>query len=219
MSFTALDSFGNAVTSYTGPVTFSSTDAKAVFGTPSSFTNGVASDSVTLETVGTQTVKVKDSTTLSISGTSNIVTVSAAAASQVVVGNAPSTLAAGGAETVSITVEDAFGNVISSDNDKVTLSDSLGGTSNVTATLSSGLGNATLTLTAAGADTITVKDNGPAATLTGTSSTVTVNAGSATHLLVSASPTSVSAGQTTSVSITAEDQFGNLATGLPTASA
>ena len=135
ISFTAEDAYGN-VDQHGGPVTFSSTDAKALFGSPS-FNLGVGTASVTLETAGTQTVKVKDSTTLSISGTSNIVTVSAATASQLLVNPATSSITAGGSEVVSLTAEDTFGNV-AADSDKVTLSDALGGTPNVTATLSSG---------------------------------------------------------------------------------
>ena len=35
LKYTAEDAYGNTITSYTGPVTFSSTDGKAVYGTPS----------------------------------------------------------------------------------------------------------------------------------------------------------------------------------------
>ena len=124
MSFTALDSYGNTATSYGGPVTLSSTDTQAVFGS-ASVSLGIGSASVTLETVGTQSIKVKDSTTLSISGTSNLVTVTAGAASKLLVSASPTNLSAGQATSEKITAEDAYGNIVPGFSDTLTLSSSL----------------------------------------------------------------------------------------------
>src|SRR5439155_9314416 len=68
------------------------------------FTNGV-----TLKTAGTRTVTATDTVTSSITGTSANITVSAAAASRLVV-TAPTSVTAGTAISVTVTAQDQFGN-------------------------------------------------------------------------------------------------------------
>jgi len=59
-SATAQDSYGNLATTYSGPVTLSSTDPSATFPTSGAFSNGVATFGVAFQTVGGQTVVVTD---------------------------------------------------------------------------------------------------------------------------------------------------------------
>jgi hypothetical protein len=72
---TALDAFGNRAATYTGTVHFTSTDGQAVLPANSSLTNGTATFSATLKTIGGQTINATDTVTASITGTSNVIMV------------------------------------------------------------------------------------------------------------------------------------------------
>ncbi len=74
----ALDAFNNTATSYSGTVSFKSTDLNAILPKPLLFTNGVQSTTLTLETTGTQTFTVTDTVTASLTKTSGPITVTAA---------------------------------------------------------------------------------------------------------------------------------------------
>lgn len=68
---TALDATGNTVTSYSGTVQFTSSDAQATFQTNNqTLTNGAGTFSVTLKTSGTQTITATDTQKKSITGAS-----------------------------------------------------------------------------------------------------------------------------------------------------
>jgi hypothetical protein len=73
----ALDASNNIVTSYSGTVHFTSTDAQAVLPANSTLTNGTEIFSATLNTAGAQTITATDTVTASITGTSNAITASA----------------------------------------------------------------------------------------------------------------------------------------------
>ena len=75
------------------------------------------------------------------------------------------------------------------------------------ATLAAGVGVFSAILTTAGTQTITATDTANSS-LTGTSGSITVSAAAANHFVISA-PSSVSAGTPFSVTIIAEDSFGN----------
>ena len=82
---TATDAFGNTATGYRGTVSFSSSDAAATLPADHGFTAGdagVTSADLTFETAGDQNLTITDTTTASISGTSDPVSVSAAAATE-----------------------------------------------------------------------------------------------------------------------------------------
>src|SRR6516162_6962623 len=68
--------------------------------------------SATLKTAGTQSITVTDTTTASLTGTDGGITVNPAAASQFVI-RAPSSVTAGVPFSLTITVKDAYGNVVS----------------------------------------------------------------------------------------------------------
>jgi plastocyanin len=111
----AVDSNGNALSSYVGTVTFASSDPfPAVL--PASYTFTLAdqgthifSSGGTVFTAGQQTLTVQDTGTGSISGTASL-TVGAAPANHLVI-TAPTTAVSGTAFDVAVTALDAYGNV------------------------------------------------------------------------------------------------------------
>jgi len=114
VTITALDA-GNALAiGYSGTVVITSTDAGAALPANFKLTNGVGTCSVTLKTVGTQTITATDSVTGSITGVSGNITVNLAAAAKLVWTVQPATTAHTSTITPSpaVSVEDAFGNVI-----------------------------------------------------------------------------------------------------------
>src|SRR5580704_1293827 len=74
---TALDSWNNTATSYSGVVQFASTDGQAVLPANSTVATGSASFSATLKTVGSQSITAIDTTTVSVRGTSGAINVMA----------------------------------------------------------------------------------------------------------------------------------------------
>ncbi len=161
-SFTvkARDAYGNVVTGYTGTVTFSSSDVQA--GLPASYTftaadAGVHTFSATLRTVDTQSISVSDASA-GIGGSETGITVNAGAAARLSIA-APATVTQGVGFKFTVTVVDAYGNVVKGFLDKVHLSstDSKGGTQDYTFSKNdngvhvfsytfNALGNQTLTL-------------------------------------------------------------------------
>ena len=77
----ALDANGNTVPSYAGTIHFTSSDGSAVLPANATLTNGTGSFSVTLKTVGSQTITATDTTTSSITGTATVNVTAAAPAS------------------------------------------------------------------------------------------------------------------------------------------
>jgi flagellin-like protein len=201
VTVTATYPSGSPDTTYTGTVHFTSTDPQAVLPADYTFTAADAGvhaftvpNGVTLGTAGTQSVTVTDTST-KITG-SETVSVSHGAAASVSVSPSTDTVTAGATVPYTATAKDAYGN-----------------TWDATSTAGwSGGGawtGATLTTQAAGTFTIT-------ATLPTASGTaqLTVNPGSAYSFKVSGFPSPVTAGATgNSVTVTAEDQEGNVATG------
>jgi hypothetical protein len=95
-------------------VRFSSSDGQAVLSANYTFTaadQGTHTFSATLKTAGAQSITVTDTTAAGLTGTDGGVTVNAAAASRFVI-SAPSSVTSGVAFSLTITVEDAFGNVV-----------------------------------------------------------------------------------------------------------
>jgi hypothetical protein len=108
------DPYGNRASGYTGSVHFTCSDGKASLPANYTFTAadaGVHTFSATLKTAGTQSISVTDTTTPSITGTDGGITVNAAAASQFIL-SAPSSVTAGAPFSLTVTVEDAYGNVV-----------------------------------------------------------------------------------------------------------
>ena len=205
VTVTATDGFGNTATGYGGTVHFSSTDAQAVLPSDSTLTNGSNTFDVGLKTVASQTITATDTTTGSIAG-STTVAVTAGATTHFSVSAPPST-AAGTAASVTVTALDAFGNTapayagtvhIATGDPQATMP---GDT-----TLTGGTGTFALTLKTAGAQTITATDVSDGS-ITG-HTTLAVDPAPVSKFSV-ATVTPVSAGASFSVTVTAQDQFGN----------
>ena len=211
ITVTALDADGNVATGYAGTVKFTSTDGKAVLPASSKLINGTGNFNATLETAGTQTITATDTVTSSITGISNNITVNAAPAAKFVVA-APSPVTAGVAANVTVTAQDAYGNVATSYAGTVhfTSSDgsaSLPGNSGLT----NGTGTFSATLVTAGTRTITATDTATSS-IAGTSNNITVTPAAAAHFSVTAPATELSGAQF-NFTVTAQDAFNNTATG------
>jgi uncharacterized repeat protein (TIGR02059 family) len=206
------DAYGNPTTNYTGTVSLTSSDGQAVLPAPHAYTGADAGThvfSVTLKTAGPQTVSASDG---SISGVSGSVGVSPAAASSLALTGAPGSATAGAGFSVTVTATDPYGNVATGyTGTAVFLS------SDPQAALPSGYafgaGDAgthvfPVTLKTAGSQTVSVSD-GP---LNATSGAITVGPAAAASFTVDA-PASATAGDVSSVTVTAKDAYGNVATG------
>src|SRR5205085_2935732 len=96
LNVVALDQFNNTATGYGGTVQFTSTDARAALPSNSPLSNGFGSFTATLKTAGVQTLSATDITTSSVTGISNAITVSPAAATHFTV-SAPASAIVGNA--------------------------------------------------------------------------------------------------------------------------
>jgi hypothetical protein len=216
---TAQDAFGNTATGYIGTASFTSSDAQAVL--PASYTfvagdSGVHTFSATLKTTGTQSITATDTTTSTIKGTQSSITVNAAAATSLTVSGYASPTVAGVAHNFTVTARDAFGNVAGG----------YTGTVNFTSTDSKPVLPANYTFVAAdagshtfsatfktaGAQSVTATDT-VAGAIKGTQSGITVNPAAASRLVVANFPGTTTAGVSQSFKVTAQDAFGNTATG------
>jgi hypothetical protein len=105
---------GSIDTSYTGTVHFTSSDPQAALPANYTFTaadNGTHTFIVSLKTAGTQSITATDTTTGSLTATDGGITASPAAASKFIIA-APSSVSASVAFSLTLTVEDAYGNVV-----------------------------------------------------------------------------------------------------------
>jgi uncharacterized repeat protein (TIGR03803 family) len=210
--------YGTVVVTDSSDVTLSiASGPGAIGGTDTvAAVDGVATfDNVKLDTVGTYTLTASDGDLTT--ATSNSLTVSPAAASQLAYAVQPSNVAAGITDSPSIVldVEDAYGNLITTDNSNVTLSIGSGPGSvygTLTVAASDGVATfSTVNFRVAGSYTLTASDGSltPA-----TSNSFTVTPAPASHLIFATQPSNVIAGAANSPSIVldVEDQFGNLVT-------
>jgi hypothetical protein len=111
---TPFDPYGNIATSYTGTVHFSSSDAKAALPANYTFTAadvGTHTFGAALKTAGSQWITATDINNSAFTNTESGIVVSAAAASQFII-TAPSSVSAGAAFSMTVKVEDAYGNVV-----------------------------------------------------------------------------------------------------------
>src|SRR5205823_8000563 len=111
---TALSPNGGTDTAYTGTVHFTSSDGQA--GLPAAYTftaadAGVHSFTVTLKTAGFQSITATDTANPAIIGTEENITVQAATAKSLKVTGFPTTVTAGSANNLLVTVTDPYGNV------------------------------------------------------------------------------------------------------------
>jgi len=111
---TLRDLYGNIASGYTGTVHFTSSDAKAALPGNYTFTAADAGQhtfSATLKTAGTQSLTATDTTSGNLASTDAGITVNPAAASKFIF-TAPASVTAGASFSLTLTVEDAYGNVV-----------------------------------------------------------------------------------------------------------
>jgi probable HAF family extracellular repeat protein len=204
ITVTALDAANNTVTTYSGTVHFTSSDAHAVLPGASVLTDGIGTFSVTLMTPGTQTVTATD--TASNSGTSNSITVTAPATHFAVTG--PSNATTGIAFNFAVTALDASNDTVTTYSGTVHFTSSDGQASLPTnSALTSGTGTFSATLKTLGSQTIAATDT-MSASITGTSSLISVGSAAPTHYSVQA-PSRVGPGNAFNFSVTALDAANN----------
>ena len=144
-------------------------------------------------------------------GVSSAFTVNATAATHLAV-IAPATVTAGNAFSVTVNALDQFDNVATSYAGTVHFTSTDGAAVlPADSTLPSGTGTFSVTLKTTGSRTITATDTNDN-TIAGTSNSITVNAAAATHFSIAA-PATRTAGVAFNFTITALDQFNNIATG------
>jgi RHS repeat-associated protein len=209
ITVTAVGPNGQPDTSYVGTIHFTSSDPRAVL--PADYTfqpgdNGTKTFPIVLKTAGPQTVTATDITALAATGTSSVVTVSAAAQSGFQVTGLPSPDVSGVPHSFTVTAVDAFGNRITSYLGTVQFSLAGGqGTLPPPYTFTAadkGAHTFTATLRLPGSSqALTVTDTAHSG-LTGTQSSITV-VSPATHLAISVAPQSTTAGQQLTVIVTA----------------
>jgi fibronectin type 3 domain-containing protein len=110
----AEDTFGNVTPGYTGTVELSSTDKKTLLPGDYIFTSadeGVHVFSATFETVGSQALFVNDTFATGIRGFQQNIKVSPAATAMLLVSGLPTSISAGNSQSITVTAEDAFGNL------------------------------------------------------------------------------------------------------------
>ena len=215
VTVTLTDSFGNVVTGYTGTVHFTSTDGQA--GLPADYTftaadQGTHTFQVTFKTAGSQSLNVADNANGALKGSANVTV--ATSAQQIIFSGMGQTATAGSAQSVTVTVTDNFGNVITG----------YVGTVHFTSTDGQAVLPADYTFTAAdqGKHTfqVTFKTTGSqslATTDTATSSlkaTANVSVSTSAQVVVlTGLGQTATAGSPQSVTVTLTDSFGNIATG------
>jgi Ca2+-binding RTX toxin-like protein len=171
VSITAVDRFGNTVSGYNGPVTVASSDGQTISGLPSTInlSNGSAQVTATLDTANAVTLTASLG---SVQGSSGEIKVSPAAAASFTV-SAPSTAGAGAGFNVTLTANDAFGNVVSNYNGPVTLTSSDGqAVTVIPATLAWNNGTASATVTLANPNPNPITLTATAGSVSGSSSLV-----------------------------------------------
>jgi hypothetical protein len=215
VTVTAKDQFGNIATGYTGTVHFTSSDPQASLPTDYTFVAadmGVHSFSVTLKTAGTQAITATDTVTNTITGTQSGITVTAAAATTLIVSGFPSPVTAGTPGTVTVTAKDQFGNIATGYNGTIhfTSSDPQAGlpTDYTFTAGDNGVHSFSVTLKTAGTQAITATDT-VTNTITGTQAGITVNPAAASSFMVAGFPSPVTAGTAGTVTVTAKDPYGN----------
>ena len=171
---TAMDVSNNVVTTYTGPVRFTSSDAQATLPGAASLMNGTGSFSAILKTTGGETITAIDTGNPLLMGASNTISVNAAAATHFSLSGQNSAIV-GAPYSVTVDAFDAFGNVATGYNGTIHFTSSdpqaiLPGNS----TLTNGSGTFSVTLKTAASETITATDT-VTSSITGTSSPIIVS--------------------------------------------
>jgi subtilisin family serine protease len=219
ITVTALDPYGNVATGYVGTLAFSSSDGRAVLPAHYTFTAadaGTHTFPVTLETAGTQSITATDTVNANLTAGENSITVQAAQATRLAVTGFPTPDTAGTSVGVTVTAYDAFGNVATGYAGTLALSSSDAAAvlppDHTFTVANAGTYSFLVTLETAGTQSITATDT-TTPSLTGAESNIIVNPAAASTLSIAGFPTTDTAGNAHTVSVTAFDAYGNVATG------
>jgi alpha-tubulin suppressor-like RCC1 family protein/subtilisin family serine protease len=115
------DAYGNTATGYTGTIHFASSDPAAVLPANYTFTASdmgvhtfscATNPAPALKTAGTQSITITDTVMATIKGSQTGIVVTAAAAATLVVSGIASPYRAGTAHSVTVSVRDAYGNIV-----------------------------------------------------------------------------------------------------------
>jgi hypothetical protein len=219
-SFTvmALNSDGTTNTSYAGTVHLTSSDPQAVLPADYTFTTsdaGVHTFSATLKTAGTQWITATDTVASGINSTEGGIAVNAAAAASLALSNFPTSTTAGQAGNFTVTARDPYGNIATGYLGTLHFTSSDGNATlpaNYAFTASdAGTHTFSATLTKAGTQYLAALDT-VFANLSASETGIVVNPGAATHFAITA-PSTVKSGIAFSMTVTALDAYGNVATG------
>ncbi len=218
VTVTAKDPYGNTVTSYVGTVHITSSDSAAVLPVDHALASGTSSFTVTLKTTVTRSITATDTATGLITGSQTGITVNPAAIASFTVTGYPSSVAAGASfGGVVVTANDIYGNIKTDFTSTVYFTSTDGVavlpyTSGSRYTFLSGdLGVhvfAGFTLKTVGSRTITVTD----ATRSAVSTGITVNPAALDHFIFNSVGAQIG-GSAFSLTVTAQDAFGNTVTG------
>lgn len=212
-----LDALGQVVTNYVGTVHFTTTDPLGVVPADYTFTAADAGTKVfsaTFKTAGSQSITAVDASNPNLTVSEADIAVYAGAPKRFVVGGIISPIVAGTPSSVTITVQDAYGNLVdgytgtvhfmSTDLQAVLPAD-------YTFTASdAGVATFPVMLKSAGARTLTVTDIADA-TVLGKLQGITVTPASAASFVVSGFSDPIAAGTPGGFTVVAKDLFGNVA--------
>jgi hypothetical protein len=221
VSLTIEDQFGNVETGDSTAVLISATGPGTLAGssiTSVDAVNGVAKFSnLVLDTAGSYTLSGSDSADSLSSGASSSFTISPAAADKLVFTTPPATGTAGTTlSSVTVTIEDQFGNIETTDTSTITLSTNGPGTftsGSVSSDALTGGSQAFDNLTLDTAGSYTIKASDAADSLTATSGSFTISPATASQLVFTTQPTGGTTGTTLpSTAVSIEDPFGNVET-------
>jgi hypothetical protein len=197
---TALDASNNVTTAYAGTVHFTSSDAAATLPANATLTNGSASFSATLRIAGNQTLTATDTLNVSLTGTSNLILVSAPPATHLVL-STPASTTSGTPFTFTVTALDATNAVATGYTGTVHFSSTdPSATLPANAMLTSGSGTFSTTLRTLGNQTLTATDTVNAA-VTGTSNVILVRP-ALVSITLTPNPASVMVGLTRQLTAT-----------------
>jgi outer membrane protein assembly factor BamB len=221
VTVTAKDAFGHTATGYRGTAHFTSTDPAAVLPADYTFTAanaGTHTFSVTLKTAGSQGIRARDTVTSTITGAQYGIVVTPGAAKTLAVSGVASPYVAGVAHSVTVTALDAYGNTATG------YRGTIGFTSTDTKALlpanytftaaDSGVHrfSVAVTLKSAGNESVRARDT-VTSTITGGQYPIVVTAAAATTLTVSGLGSPRTHGTAGTITVTAHDAYGNVATG------
>jgi hypothetical protein len=221
VTVTAQDTYDNTVTSYTGTIAFTSSDGQATLPSNYTFVGGdngthTFTNGVTLKTAGTQSVTAT-ATVGGYTGSQTSITVNFASISTLSVSGITTPTTAGTARSVTVTAKDAYSNTVTTYAGTVTFTSSdaqatlpsnytfVGG-DNGSHTFTNGV-----TLKTAGTRSVTATDT-VTGSITGTQSSIVVNAAAVSKLGVSGIISPVTAGSARSIIVTAQDPYDNTVT-------